>query len=226
MPTKPATIAKPAKHKTKGRVPLSIPLIQSKALELIGRDGLEALSMRTLAKELRVDPMAIYHHIPNKASLLSGIYESALAELFEGSASNLSWQEQLKALLRRFRYLATRQPNLFPGLIASSHTSPTIAKTIDAVLGILLEAGLKPTDTVKTGDAVFAFISGFVLLELNHNAASANDSTPQNPPPLPLANMERLREELQANQFAESFEFGLQFLITGIEANLPKPKKP
>jgi AcrR family transcriptional regulator len=205
---------------SKTREPLSIQLIQETALELINRDGLEALSMRSLAKALNVDPMAIYHHIPNKAALLSGIYEGVITELFADPSLETSWQGQLKFLMRRFRSLATRSPNIFPGLIASTHTSPGMARAIDAILGILLEAGLPATTTVQTGDSVFAFITGFVLLELNHNALNANESAHQLAEALPLANIARLREELRSNQFSDSFEFGLQFLISGIEAKL------
>jgi TetR/AcrR family transcriptional regulator, tetracycline repressor protein len=206
--------------KAKTREPLSIQLIHETALELINRDGLEALSMRSLAKVLSVDPMAIYHHIPNKAALLTGIYEGVIAELFTELPPQISWQEQLKHLLRRFRALATRNPNIFSGLIASSHTSPGIARAIDAMLGILLESGLPAKTTVQTGDAVFAFVTGFVLLELNHLALGADASAHEIAETLPLANMERLREELRDNQFSESFEYGLQFLIAGVEANL------
>jgi AcrR family transcriptional regulator len=204
----------------KPREPLSISLIHETALELINRDGLEALSMRSLAKALNVDPMAIYHHIPNKAALLSGIYEGVITELFAEPNLETSWQAQLKHLMRRFRALATRNPNIFPGLIASTHTSPGMARAIDTILGILLEAGLPAKTTVQTGDAVFAFITGFVLLELNHNAVNPSESPHELAEALPLANIARLREELQTNQFSDSFEFGLQFLIAGIEANL------
>jgi TetR/AcrR family transcriptional regulator, tetracycline repressor protein len=212
--------------KAKIREPLSIQLIHETALETINRHGPEALSMRSLAKALNVDPMAIYHHIPNKAALLSGIYEGVIAELFDEPSLETSWQDQLKHLIRRFRSLATRSPNIFPGLIASTHTSPGMARAIDAILGILLEAGLSPKLTVQTGDAVFAFATGFVLLELNHITSGADASGHDIAIDMPLANMHRLREELRDNQFSESFEYGLQFLILGIEAQVvSKPVK-
>jgi TetR/AcrR family transcriptional regulator, tetracycline repressor protein len=212
--------------KAKIREPLSIQLIHETALETINRHGPEALSMRSLAKALNVDPMAIYHHIPNKAALLSGIYEGVIAELFDEPSLETSWQDQLKHLIRRFRSLATRSPNIFPGLIASTHTSPGMARAIDAILGILLEAGLSPKLTVQTGDAVFAFATGFVLLELNHITSGADASGHDIAIAMPLANMHRLREELRDNQFSESFEYGLQFLILGIEAQVvSKPVK-
>jgi TetR/AcrR family transcriptional regulator, tetracycline repressor protein len=204
--------------KRSARPPLSVAVIHQAALDLIQRDGLEALSMRSLAKVLNVDPMAIYHHIPNKASLLSGLYETVLVELFEDTAPLFTWQERLKALLRRFRTLAKRSPNLFPGLIASSHSSLNIARAIDLILGNLLEAGLSPKMAVQASDTVLAFLTGFVLLELNppeHPEAVFVDQAE-------LPYLERLRPELRANPLTDSFEFGLQLLIQSIEMSAPK----
>jgi hypothetical protein len=97
---------------------------------------------------------------------------------------------------------------------------------VDIILELLLEAGLNPKTTVKVGDTVFAFVTGFVLLELNNLENPAPKSNPvQGRPtqgePAPVY-AQRWFEELQANQFPESFEFGLQLLIAGIETNLPK----
>jgi TetR/AcrR family transcriptional regulator, tetracycline repressor protein len=218
----------PSVNKTT-REPLSVKLIHETTLEMIERDGLEALSMRGLAKTLGVDPMAIYHHIPNKASLLGGVYESILAELFENSEPQTTWQETLKNLARRFRSLATRYPKNFPGLIAASNTLPSMAQAVEVILELLLEAGLNPKTTVKVGDTVFAFVTGFVLLELNNLQNPAPKSRPSQGWPsqgdTEPVYAQRWFEELQTNQFPESFEFGLQLLITGIEANLPKSKR-
>ena len=43
------------------------------ALEIIDRDGADALSMRRLARALDRDPMIIYRHAPGKNALLDGV---------------------------------------------------------------------------------------------------------------------------------------------------------
>jgi AcrR family transcriptional regulator len=43
------------------------------ALRLVDREGLEALSMRKLGAELRVEAMSLYNHVPNKSALLDGM---------------------------------------------------------------------------------------------------------------------------------------------------------
>jgi len=204
------------------REPLSIKLIHETTLELIERAGLEALSMRSLAKALSVNPMAVYHHIPNKATLLRGVYEAVLAELWVEAETQTDWQENLKKLLRRFRMLATRHPRVFPGLIASSHTNQAIQRAVDSIFGLLLDAGLNPKTTVQASDTLLAFITGFILLELNNASKPVPEMTAELAAfEATLANTKRLLEDLQSNQFADSFEFGLRLLIAGIEANLP-----
>ena len=56
------------------------------ALDIIDRDGADALSMRRLARALDRDPMILYRHAPGKAALLDGVAETVLARLRVDSA--------------------------------------------------------------------------------------------------------------------------------------------
>lgn len=51
------------------------------ALRIVDRDGLAKLSMRRLGAELGVDPMAVYHYLPNKAALLDSLIDAVMTEL-------------------------------------------------------------------------------------------------------------------------------------------------
>jgi AcrR family transcriptional regulator len=220
-------VPKPKKATQKTREPLSVKLIHDKALELIERDGLEALSMRSLATALRVDPMAIYHHIPNKAALMHGIHNSVMAELFDSEVQFETWQDNLKNICRRYRALALRHAKVFPSLIVSSKTTENELKAFDQLLVFLLEAGLSPDDAIRAGDSLFAFVTGFALLELNvtENAvvqAAVDEVVQRNT--TPLIHMTRLSEQLERNPFEDSFEFGLALLIAGLEAMLLAPR--
>ena len=56
-------------------------MLTAAALRIVDGDGLEALSMRRLGSELRVDPMAAYRHIPNKGILLDEVVEAVMSEI-------------------------------------------------------------------------------------------------------------------------------------------------
>ncbi len=220
---------KPKKTTRKTREPLSVKLIHDKAIELIEQDGLEALSMRSLATALRVDPMAIYHHIPNKAALMHGVHNSVMAELFDSEVRFETWQENLKSICRRYRALALRHAQIFPSLIVSSKTTENELKAFDQLLVFLLEAGLNPDAAIQAGDSLFAFVTGFALLELNvtENAVvqAAVDDVAQRTT-TPLIHMTRLSKQLERNPFGDSFEFGLTLLIAGLEASLVTLQSP
>src|ERR1039458_8139941 len=53
-------------------------VVLAAALEIIDRDGADALSMRRLAAALGRDPMILYRYAPNKAALLDGVAETVV----------------------------------------------------------------------------------------------------------------------------------------------------
>ena len=71
----------PSAASASARTPLTTGRIVAAALAMIDGGGVEALSMRKLASALGVDPMSIYHHVPNKQALLQGVYQQVLQEL-------------------------------------------------------------------------------------------------------------------------------------------------
>src|SRR5215211_2966649 len=81
------------------------------AIRLVDEHGMAALSMRRLARELGVDPMAIYHHLPGKAAVVSGMVEVVLREM-PAVAENGLWREPVRAFAEAYRGLALAHPNL------------------------------------------------------------------------------------------------------------------
>jgi TetR/AcrR family tetracycline transcriptional repressor len=71
------------------------------AVALADTEGLDALTIRRLATDLGVTPMALYWHFKDKDALFDGIAEAVLAEvrLPEGAGDPESWDAQLRTLL-------------------------------------------------------------------------------------------------------------------------------
>ena len=93
------------------------------ALEIIDRDGADALSMRRLARALDRDPMILYRHAPSKAALLDGVAETVLAQLRVDSADP-DWAGQLREVARRYRALALAHPNVVPLIVTRPLATP------------------------------------------------------------------------------------------------------
>src|SRR5579863_7599077 len=72
--------------------------VVDRALALADAAGLEALTIRKLATELGVTPMALYWHFRGKDELLEGLGERLWSEVDLSVDRSAPWQDQLRAL--------------------------------------------------------------------------------------------------------------------------------
>src|SRR5205823_2977030 len=86
-----------AKMLASRRTPLSSERILDAAVELLDRDGLDALSMRHLGAALGVEAMSLYRHFPSKVRLLEGLAGRLLSELALPVPAAAPWDVPLRA---------------------------------------------------------------------------------------------------------------------------------
>src|SRR5579864_4001630 len=79
------------------RARLSKGAVIDRALKLADTDGLEALTIRRLAADLGVTPMALYWHFRSKEELLAGLAEAIWGEIEVKVDPGLSWSDQLRS---------------------------------------------------------------------------------------------------------------------------------
>src|SRR5487761_1405825 len=175
------------------------------ALQIIDRDGAAALTMRRLARALNRDPMILYRHAPGKAALLDGVAETVLAQLHVDSADP-DWAGQLREVARRFRPL-------------------------EDILALLTRAGFSSPDALHIYRALFGFLHGHVLDELQELTVSpdeTDDLLRLGLHRLPIGDFPLLRSLapiLAAYDGAADLERGLDILLTGLTTTLT-PSRP
>jgi TetR/AcrR family tetracycline transcriptional repressor len=134
------------------------------ALALVDEHGLEALTMRRLGAALGVDPMAIYHHVPDKAALFDGLVEQVFAEIAVPSPTG-RWPEDLRAIARSARATLLAHPDL----VALAGTRPPVTEPafdlVEAVTTIALGAGLGEQTAADAFDCIGRMVIGHVLAE-------------------------------------------------------------
>src|ERR1700757_1975932 len=97
--------------------------VLASALEIIGRDGVEGLSMRRLGEAVGRDPMVLYRHVSNKAAVLDGVVEM-LFERLSLDTTNPDWVAALRDLAHDFRDAARAHPNVVPLLVTRPLATP------------------------------------------------------------------------------------------------------
>jgi AcrR family transcriptional regulator len=150
------------------------------ALSIADEDGLDAVSMRSVAARVGVSPMALYPYVGSKAALLDGLVGRLLGELIaDGTPHPLpavgagpgqrsqDWREGLRTLGNRMRALARRHPSAFMLLLSRPSVTPEAAAAVDVVYQGLLEAGVPPRDVPRIERLVSTFVLGFAASEVN-----------------------------------------------------------
>jgi AcrR family transcriptional regulator len=206
-------------------------LVLATALEIIDRDGVDALSMRRLGAALDRDPMILYRHAPGKAALLDGVVETVLAQLSVDPADP-DWTAQLRAVARDYRALALAHPNVVPLLVARPLATPLALRPrgtlrpLEDLLALLTSAGFSGPDALHIYRAFFGFLNGHVLNELQElveNPDETDDLLRLGMHHLPLGEFPLLRglaHALAGYDGAAELERGLDILIIGLATTL------
>jgi AcrR family transcriptional regulator len=141
------------------------------ALVIVDRDGVDGLSMRRLAEAVGRDPMVIYRHVPNKAAVLDGVAEAVFAELSVDAAAS-DWVAEVRRVAREFRRVALAHPRVVPLLVTRplgtplGQRPPTVVRPLEDMLALLTRVGYTVVDALHIYRALFGFLYGHVLNEL------------------------------------------------------------
>jgi TetR/AcrR family tetracycline transcriptional repressor len=87
------------------------------ALEIVDAEGLDALSIRRLATELKVNGASLYHHFANKDEILAGVAQLALADVRTPTDPDAEWREWLLRNVLNYRQALKMHPHLIPVLV-------------------------------------------------------------------------------------------------------------
>jgi AcrR family transcriptional regulator len=139
--------------------------IVSGALALADREGLDAVTIRRLAQDHGVTPMALYWHFKEKDELLDGLAERLLATVELPEPTDDDWSVQLRAVLDAFLAAARPHPavvGLLPDRILGSDAGLAQA---DRVLGLLRQAGFDPDEAADVGSYLMHSIVTLVTAE-------------------------------------------------------------
>ncbi|GAB3974124.1 hypothetical protein GCM10029978_054960 [Actinoallomurus acanthiterrae] len=141
--------------------------------DLAAQRGLTAVTMRAVAEQLGVTPMALYRHVGDKQGLLDGLVERLLGEIPEPDPA-LPWRERLRELAAGIRAVARAHPDLFPLLFHRPAVTAAARRPRDAAYAALHEAGLTGDDAVRAERLLSTFILGFAASEAGGRFAHLN----------------------------------------------------
>lgn len=191
---------------------LSVERIVDVATSIVEDEGLAKLTMRRLASELGVTPMAFYAHVPTKGRLQELIADRYLADL-DLAESSRRWETRLLRIFTCFRDHMLEHPILAQVLTAQTVDVPATHRMADTVLGILRDHGFSDREAVE----MFAILANFTVGWAVGQQARAHD-LPDRIEELGAAteypNLSALAAEYVKWPRSKAFEKGLRHLMS------------
>jgi len=220
-------------EQTLRRTPLSRDRILRAAVALADEGGIESLSMRNLAQELGVVPMALYKHVANKDELVEGMIDVVVGEI-DAPAPGAGWREVVRRRILSARQALLRHPWAPLAIESRATATPVVLAYLDSMVGTLRAGGFSADLAHHVMHAMGSRMLGFSqeLFDGSRQAGRSGTANPEPvaaPPPDFADRFPHLAEVAGAaahddgsvvgpgcdDQF--EFEFALDLLLEGIE---------
>jgi AcrR family transcriptional regulator len=136
------------------------------AITLADDGGIEALSMRRLAKELGVEAMSLYNHVANKDEILDGIVDVVTSEI-DLPSDGVDWKTAIRqsTISARDVYLRHRWASSLS--MSRQSGGPARLRHGDWTLRTLREAGFSKDVIYQAFHILDAYVLGFTGLQLS-----------------------------------------------------------
>ncbi|MBP2705720.1 TetR/AcrR family transcriptional regulator C-terminal domain-containing protein [Microbispora sp. RL4-1S] len=190
--------------------------IVAAAVDLIEREGADAVSMRRIATELGVGVMSLYNHVPSKAALLDAVAEAVLSQVEFTDDPSAYWTDRVRIQARAFRQIAHHYPRCTMVVVSRQRTSAAGLLPVERALATLRDAGFDGREAVGLLRMFIAYVVGSLLREVGVAPA-----IPPVPPDVTSAGVDpalfpvvgELAPYLEECDHEEEFEFGLELLV-------------
>jgi AcrR family transcriptional regulator len=190
--------------------------------------GLEALTMRKLAEELGVAPMALYRHVANRDDLVDGMVDVVFGEIDLPSSSD-DWRAAMRQRAISVRDVLSRHRWAIGLMESRANPGPANLRHHDAVIGSLRAAGFDMATVAHAYSLLDSYIYGFALTKMNLPFESGDDvaeiaQTMLEPFPVDeYPNLVAFITEHAMKpgyDYADEFEYGLDAILDGLERAL------
>ncbi|MEU2711814.1 TetR/AcrR family transcriptional regulator [Streptomyces sp. NPDC007205] len=163
---------RPAEPRRGRRPSFSREAIVEAAVTLADSEGLEAVTMRRVAAEVRAGVMSLYSYAPDKETLLELMVDHISGELMVTEAPSGDWRADLKTIAHLQRAHMLRHPWLPAALFTRRVPGPNTLAFLEHALAVLRPTGLDGAAKLEVFAQLTAFVAGHVAHEVAQTAVS------------------------------------------------------
>lgn len=187
------------------------------ALAVLDRDGLSALTMRAVARELGMATMALYRYVRDRDALEVLVADHVFASIDTSLPAGSGWRDRVTVLLEHIRDGFAAHPAAVPIVLRHRQSSVESLRVMEAMLALLTEGGFTGRARVIAQRTLVAFLIGY--LQNKHYAPLPGRGTIVMAE-LPAADYPHLAQTAgQAKGMSADDEFrgGVEIVLRGLE---------
>jgi AcrR family transcriptional regulator len=215
-------------HNEKGgrymRARFTLADVRAHAIQIVDKDGLGSLSMRSLAASLGTGPMTIYNYVKDREELEGLVAEAVLADVRLPRRSD-NWRSDVKSIATAIWRSVRQHPNAAPLVLTRRTVSAAGYLPAERLIEALGRAGLSDLDLLAAFRAVLSLVMGAAQVELAGPLASTDRDDANVVGAKRIGHlagsehphMATLAQTSQRSTMAADFNRGLDMLLTGIQ---------
>jgi AcrR family transcriptional regulator len=224
-----------------GQPALSREQIVSAALQLLDAEGSDGLSMRRLGTKLGSGATSIYWHVANKDELLDLVIDAVMGEVQVPDPVDGDWRTAVRTMAIGMRAMILRHPWMTSTFGTRPTMGPNALRLSDRALALLTAAGFNGLDVALAGNLLSSYAIGVATIEASWRTVAARTGTTE-------ADVVKMVDEFQETlsgqypnyeqwwrenraaldlekSYEQSFEFGLERLLDGLESWLERSRR-
>jgi AcrR family transcriptional regulator len=198
---------------------LSRESIARAGLEIVDREGLEALSLRAVAEALGVGTMTLYAHTSDRQALERDIVGLLLDEVDTGEVPGEAWDDSVRRLAASLREMTLRHPRAFPLIAAAPVFESPVLEYAARIRGLHSQQDISQETFVGMWSVCDAFLTGFMVMLAqaairSETAASARSSASPD-----AGEARKLAAALSEVLSEDAFRRDLEIVLAGLRAS-------
>jgi len=213
-----ATVTESAKEQGAKAERLSEEQIVDAALAIIRESGVEALSMRSLSRQLSVSPMAAYYYVRDKQGLLDLVAKRALSEVQIPDASVGPWYVRLQLLVDQVEAGLRHNQGIAEVLLGRIMFSQR--SVMNAIMEVLAEAGFEGPNVVKAYALIHTYLFGRYRVAIEHHDLEPSQIEEDGGAPGHDDTVQRMAPFTANLTGRDYYSFGIETLIYGLRSQL------
>ena len=136
------------------------------ALAVADGEGIQAVTMRRLARELGIEAASLYHHVAGKDQILDGLVDVVAAEI-ELPEPSAEWRQTVSHRAHHTREVLRRHPWAVSLMASRTSPGPATLRLLETGIRSFREGGFSVALAAHAISTVDSYVHGFVLQEVN-----------------------------------------------------------